>query len=86
MSWKWCCLFHDDENDSNSIKTSAMICITLYYFYKGKAHDAVGPCEYDPKIDVKFRTSRKADFSNVIHDLLLISLLLWIQSSSSSSS
>ena len=34
----------------------------LYPVYAGKGKDAVGPCEYDPKIDVKFRSAPKANF------------------------
>jgi hypothetical protein len=27
--------------------------------------DAVGPCEYDPKIDVKYKSAPKANFGKV---------------------
>jgi len=37
----------------------------LYPVYTGKAHDAVGPCEYDPKTDVKFKSVQKADFTHL---------------------
>lgn len=37
----------------------------------GKAHDAVGPCEYDPKTDVKFKSVRKADFTHVSYNAML---------------
>lgn len=37
----------------------------LYPVYSGRANDTVGPCEYDPNINVKFRSARKTNFSNV---------------------
>lgn len=37
----------------------------LYPVYSGKQADAVGPCEYDPKIDVKFKSAPKASFGKV---------------------
>jgi hypothetical protein len=33
--------------------------------YSGKMADAVGPCEYDPKIDVKYKSAPKANFGKV---------------------
>ena len=35
----------------------------LYPVYSGKGNDAVGPCEYDPKIDTKYRSAPKPNFS-----------------------
>lgn len=37
----------------------------LYPVYSGKGADAVGPCEYDPKIDTKYRSAPKTNFSKV---------------------
>ena len=37
----------------------------LYPVYSGKQSDAVGPCEYDPKIDVKFKAAPKTNFGKV---------------------
>lgn len=37
----------------------------LYPVYSGKRHDAVGPCEYDPKIDVKYKSAPKTSFGKV---------------------
>jgi hypothetical protein len=47
----------------------------MFYFsflsITGKAHDAVGPCEYDPKTDVKFKSVQKADFTHVSYNSML---------------
>lgn len=37
----------------------------LYPVYSGKLHDAVGPCEYDPKIDVRYKSAPKTSFGKV---------------------
>lgn len=41
----------------------------LYPVYSGKQNDAVGPCEYDPKIDVKYKSAPKSNFGKVIFSL-----------------
>jgi len=46
----------------------------LYPVYSGKGKDAVGPCEYDPKVDTKFRSAPKANFGKVC--ILSIKLFL----------
>ena len=48
------------------------IIIIIYVSIIGKAHDAVGPCEYDPKTDVKFKSVRKADFTHVSYNSMLL--------------
>ena len=37
----------------------------LYPVYTGRANDTVGPCEYDPNINIKFKSAPKTNFSNV---------------------
>ncbi len=37
----------------------------LYPVYSGKMNDAVGPCEYDPKIDTRYKSAPKANFARV---------------------
>lgn len=37
----------------------------LYPVYSGKAEDAVGPCEYDPKVDMRFKSAPKVNFGKV---------------------
>jgi hypothetical protein len=47
----------------------------LYPVYSGKVADAVGPCEYDPKIDVKYKSAPKANFGKVSNAIVFI--VLW---------
>eukprot|EP00600_Ochromonadales_sp_CCMP1393_P001586 CAMPEP_0174977182 /NCGR_PEP_ID=MMETSP0004_2-20121128/13462_1 /TAXON_ID=420556 /ORGANISM="Ochromonas sp., Strain CCMP1393" /LENGTH=552 /DNA_ID=CAMNT_0016228327 /DNA_START=66 /DNA_END=1724 /DNA_ORIENTATION=- len=35
----------------------------LYPVYSGAVSDSVGPCEYDPRIDVKYKAAQKTNFS-----------------------
>ena len=51
---------------------TTIIIIIIYVSIIGKAHDAVGPCEYDPKTDVKFKSVRKADFTHVSYNSMLL--------------
>lgn len=45
--------------------------------YAGTSNDMVGPMDYDPKIDVKYKSIQKATFSRVIIYIVMFLIILY---------